>query len=152
MWRGALGHFSPFFFFQVPVSRVFMPKHTYLQMTIIVLLSAQCELPLRVPACLCLLSSAEHSWNIFVFYKARMCLQVLRGDFWIPFKSFPVRVGAKIPITQQPHPRGSLGDNNFKNRVTDAWLERVRATEREKERRVVPFFWVNIFNPSAGLW
>lgn len=49
-----------------------------------------------------------------------MCLQVLRGDFWIPFKSFPVRVGAKIPIARQPHPRGSLGDNNFKNRVTDA--------------------------------
>lgn len=120
MWRGALGDFSPFFFFLVPVSRVFMPKHTYLQMMVIVLLSAQCELPLRVPACLSLFSSAELSYNIFVFYKARMCLQVLRGDFWIPFKSFPVRVGAKIPITQQPHPRGSLGDNNFKNRVTDA--------------------------------
>lgn len=69
---------------------------------------------------LSLLSSAELSYNIFVFYNARMCLQVLRGDFWIPFKSFPVRVGAKIPVTQQPHPRGSLGDNNFKNRVTDA--------------------------------
>lgn len=36
----------------VPISRVFVPKHTYLQMTVIVLFSAQCELPLRVPACL----------------------------------------------------------------------------------------------------
>lgn len=80
---------------------------------------------------LSLLSSARLSYNIFVFYKARMCLQVLRGDFWIPFKSFPVRVGAKIPVTQQPHPRGSSGDNNFKNRVTDAWLE--RGGERERE-------------------
>jgi len=89
---------------RAPISSVFMPKYTYLQMTVIVLFSAQCELPPWVPARLSPSSPPrERSYNIFVFYKARMCLQVLMGDFWIPFKSFPVRVGAKIPPSPGNH-------------------------------------------------
>ena len=54
-----------------------------------------------------------------------MCLQVLRGNLWIAFKSFPARVGAKIPVTRQPHPRGSQGDNNFKKQ-SDRCLIRIK--------------------------
>lgn len=58
----------------VPISRVFMPKHTYLQMTVIVLFSAQCELPLRVPACLSPSSPLLSSLIIYLFSTRHGCV------------------------------------------------------------------------------
>lgn len=52
--------------------------------------------------------------TLFVFSKTCLLFQVLMGNLLIRFTSVPVKVGAKIPVTQQPCPRGNWADNNFK--------------------------------------
>lgn len=52
--------------------------------------------------------------RLFVFPESCLWFQVLMGNLLIRFTSVPVKVGAKIPVTQQPCPRGNWADNNFK--------------------------------------
>lgn len=51
---------------------------------------------------------------LFVFRKSCLWFQVPLGNLLIRLTSVPVKVGAKIPVTQQPCPRGNWADNNFK--------------------------------------
>lgn len=95
----------------VPISRLFMPKHTYLQMTVIVLFSAQCELP----ACLSPSSPQLSSLIMYLFSTRRRCVYRYSGEIsgfhsnrsqseWVlryPSPSNHIQEGARAIITSK---------------------------------------------------